>query len=35
LGSNFLLYFHLCPKTYVSRFLVMPPSIHFSNLHEF
>ena len=31
----FLLYFHLCPKTSVSKFSAMPSSIHFSNLHDF
>ena len=30
--SNFLLYFHLCPKTSISKVFTMPPSIHFSNL---
>ena len=33
--SNFLLYFHLCPKTLISKNFAMPPSIDFSNLHEF
>ena len=33
--TNFLLYFHLCPKILASRFSTMPPSIHFSNLHGF
>ena len=33
-ASNFLLYFHLCPKTSVSKLSAMPPSIHFSKLHE-
>jgi hypothetical protein len=30
-----LLYFHLCPKTSISKISVMPPSIHFSNPREF
>lgn len=33
--SNFLSYFHLCPKTLFSKISTMLPSIHFSNLHEF
>ena len=34
-ASNFLLYFHVCPKTSVPKFVTMRPSIHFSNLHKF
>ena len=30
--SNFLLYFHLCPKVSIFEVFTMPPSIHFSNL---
>ena len=33
--SNFMLYFHLCPKTIVNNFFAMSPSIHFSKLYEF
>ena len=32
--SSFLLYFHVCPKILVSKSSTMPPSFHFSNLHE-
>ena len=33
--SNFFLYFYLCPKSLVTIFSTMSPSIQFSNLHEF
>ena len=33
-ASNFLLYFHLCPKTLLPKISTMLPSIQFSNLHE-
>ena len=34
-ASNFLLYFHPCPRILVSKFSVVPPSVLFSNPHEF
>ena len=34
-ASNFLFYFHFHPKTLVSKYLVTPPSIYLSNLHDF
>ena len=32
--SNFLMYFHLCSKTLVSKNFIMPISIHLSYLHD-
>jgi len=33
--SSFLLYFHLCPKTSISKLFAIPPSLHYSNIDAF